>query len=192
MKNLNMEYTEEDIEIIKRQLNIDDIRLTGVTERCKWGYPSIIILHPFRKPERGEPDTKRLNHASISSPIWLTCPYLNGKIHKLESDGFIKKIGVLMHSSREYIESMKFAHAHYFFLRKDIYRHFLGDISSMEENMDLFNAGIGGAGNTDALKCLHLHYTHFRLCDWNFAGRATSMLLNDDKFCDDCRCGGLI
>jgi hypothetical protein len=189
MKHLYEEYTEEDIEIIKKQLNIDDIRLTGVVERCKWGFPSIIILHPFQKPETCGPDRKRLNHASISSLIWLTCPYLNDRIHRLESDGFIKKITVLMHSNRDYIDSMRFAHAHYFFLRKNIYRHFLGEISTLEENMGLFNAGIGGTNNTDTIKCLHLHYAHFRLCDRNFAGRTTSMLLNDDKYCDDCRCG---
>jgi hypothetical protein len=190
MRQLYTEYTEEDIEVIKRQLIIVDIRLTGVVERCKWGFPSIVVLYPFRKPEGGEPEQKMLNHASISSLIWLTCPYLNERIHRLESDGFIQQVSVLVHSQREYIESMRFAHAHYFFLRKNIFRHFLGDISSLEENMGLFNTGIGGISNTDAIKCLHLHYAHFRLCDRNFAGRTTSMLLNDDKYCNDRRCGG--
>jgi uncharacterized protein len=188
MKYFYREYTEEDIEIIKRQLNTDDVRLTGIVERCKWGCPSIIILYPFRKPESTEPDQKKLNYTSLSTLVWLTCPYLNERIHRLESDGYIKKIGVFVHQEREYIEAMKFAHAHYFFLRKNIYRHFLGEVSSLEENVRLFGTGIGGINNTDTIKCLHLHYAHYRMCDSNFAGRVTSMLLNNDIYCDNCRC----
>lgn len=189
MKHLYREYTEEDIETIKRQLNTSDVRLTGIVERCKWGHPSIIILYPLRNAERYEPVDKRLNYMSISTLIWLTCPYLNERIHKLESDGYIKKIGVFIHSKREYFDSMRYAHAHYHFLRKNVYRYFLGDVSSLEENVRLFNTGIGGINNPDTIKCLHLHYAHFRLCDRNLTGRTVSMLLNDDKYCDDHRCG---
>ncbi len=188
MKHLNWEYSEEDIETIKRQLNAEDVRLTGVAERCRWGCPSVIILYPFRRPEGGEPDMKRLNYTSISTLIWLSCPYLNERIHRIESDGYVKKIGTWIHDKREYLDSMRFAHAHYYFLRKNVYRHFLGEVTSLEENVRLFNAGIGGISNTDTIKCLHLHYAHFRLCDRNFAGRITSMLLNGDIYCDDRIC----
>ncbi len=189
MKYLYKEYSEEDIEIIKGQLNTGDIKLTGIAERCKWSYPSIIILYPFRKEENGEDEKKDVNQTSISTLVWLTCPYLNERIHRLESDGYIKKIGVLIHSEREYVESMRFAHAHYYYLRKNVYRYFLGDVTSLDDNTRLFNTGIGGINNIDTIKCLHLHYAHFKICERNLTGKITSMLLNHDIYCDDRRCG---
>ena len=50
---------------------------------------------------------KKLNFMAISNPLWLTCPFLNKKIHDFESIGYIKKITDLINSDRSLIELMK-------------------------------------------------------------------------------------
>ncbi len=187
MKYLFNEYNNDDIETIKRQLSTDSISITGIIERCKWGFPSIILLYPLRSADKPEAK-KDLNFMSLSTLIWLTCPYLNDRIHKLESEGYIKKVTDFINNNRDFVSKMQFAHAHYFYLRKKVYRYFLGDVSSIDENSRLFNTGIGGISDIENIKCLHLHYAHYRICNENYAGRITYELLDCEIYCKGSIC----
>src|SRR4030042_4310865 len=103
------EATENDIDIIKWQIKSDDVYLRGIVEECPHGYPSIIILDP-KSGTQGEVHGKKENRR-ITNFIWLTCPYLNKKIHDLESQGYISRITEFISSDRFFIISMRDAHA---------------------------------------------------------------------------------
>jgi hypothetical protein len=77
----------------------------------------VILLAPCKE------ENDEINFSSIATPLWLTCPFLNDKIHILQSKGFIKKMEELLHD--EYFsEKMEEAHIHYAILRKNIYKRF--------------------------------------------------------------------
>ncbi len=110
------------------------------------------------------------------------------KIDKLEVDGYIKKIGDFMKDDRILESKMKDAHANYFYLRKSIYRYFLGEVSSIEDNQNALNTGIGRIREIENLDCLHIHHSHGRVCENNVAGLATYHLLNKEITCKEGLC----
>ncbi|MCP4137984.1 MAG: DUF501 domain-containing protein [bacterium] len=187
MNHLFEEFDENDITVITSQLNTARVSLAGIIKRCIHGFPSVILLHPVRNPEVQEGE-EELNYMAISTLIWLTCPFLNDRIHSLESKGYIDKITDLINDDRTFQSMMKDAHAHYGFLRKNIYRHFFGAVSSLDYNRIVFNTGIGGIQDIDTLKCLHLHYSHYMICKENCAGKITSKLLGGKIYCEKGNC----
>ncbi len=184
MNDIITGYDSNDLKVIKWQLNTDQVNMTGIVKKCVYGYPSVILLDPVLKSDNGPV----LNHMSISNPLWLTCPYLNKKIHDLESNGYIKKIADFVNSDRSLVDLMKNAHAHYYSLRKNLYCKHFGEISSIEFNDKILNSGIGGIQDIDYIKCLHQHYSHYQICSDNVVGRVVHNLLNGINYCRERLC----
>ena len=109
-------YTQNDIDLIKWQLGSNDVYLYGIIERCIHGFPKVILLDPV-KVINGE---KELNYEAISNIMWLTCPYLNDRIHDLENSGFIKSITDTIQNDVTLRSLMRKAHARFYFLRSII------------------------------------------------------------------------
>ena len=128
-----------------------------------------------------------INYEAISNLMWLTCPYLNDKIHKLESKGLIRTISNLIQSESKMTLSMNKAHANFYFLRSIIFNDLVGT-TFWQKRIGLFNTGIGGISDKKTLKCLHMHFCHFRLCKDNIAGLLTYRLLNQKVRCDEGFC----
>jgi len=186
MDQILTDFDQNDLNVIKWQLNSDSVNMTGIVRKCVYGYPSIILLNPV---ESISPNgKKKLNFMAISNPLWLTCPFLNKKIHEFESIGYIKKITNLINSDRSLIELMKNAHANYYYLRRNLYSREFGEISSLEFNTKILNSGIGGIKEIDNIKCLHQHYSHFEICEDNVAGRIIHNLLNGINYCRERLC----
>ena len=186
MDQILTEFDQNDVNVIKWQLNTDNVNMTGIVRKCVYGYPSIILLNPV---ECITPNgKKKLNFMAISNPLWLTCPFLNKKIHDFESIGYIKKVTNLINSDRSLIELMKNAHANYYYLRRNLYSKEFGEISSIEFNTKILNAGIGGIKEINNIKCLHQHYSHFQICEDNVAGRIIHNLLNGINYCRERLC----
>jgi hypothetical protein len=186
MDQILTDFDQNDINVIKWQLNTDSVNMTGIVRKCVYGYPSIILLNPVESlTPNGK---KKLNFMAISNPLWLTCPFLNKKIHDFESIGYIKKITELINSDRSLIELMKNAHANYYYLRRNLYSKDFGEISSIEFNTKILNTGIGGIKEIDNIKCLHQHYSHFQICEDNVAGRIIHNLLNGINYCRERLC----
>lgn len=175
-------FTDEDLEIIRRQLNCSEVDLCAVIERCIYNYPQIILMNPISRNEEGKSE---LNHQAASNLLWLTCPYLNDKIHEIENKGFISKISKLINNDTGFTNRMRYAHAHFYFLR-----HRVCYVSGGFRNLDieLFGKGIGGIQDLNSLKCLHLHYSHYRICSNNIAGLIVCRLLDYKLQCDNCEC----
>jgi len=186
MDQILTDFDQNDIDVIKWQLNTDYVNMTGIVRKCIYGYPSIILLNPVESISQN--GKKKLNFMAISNPLWLTCPFLNKKLHEFESIGYINKITNLINSDRSLIESMKNAHANYYYLRRNLYSGEFGEISSLEFNTRILNTGIGGIKEIDNVKCLHQHYSHFQICEDNVAGRIVHNLLNGINYCRERLC----
>ena len=177
-------HCENDLDIIKQQLNSKELYISGIVERCKFGYPRIVLLNPLKNIN----GIHELNYQAISNLMWLTCPYLNDKIHELENSGMISRITDFILQDITLHSMMKRAHANFYFLRNIICMKY-ADFSLSENSTDIFEKGIGGTSNLDTLKCLHIHFCHYRIFKDNIAGLLTSRLLNDKLNCDERMCG---
>ena len=181
---LFQDYTESDLITIERQLGSDNLFIRAIVGRCRHGHPRVVLLDPCIKGD----DSEKLNYQAISNLMWLTCPYLNKKIHNLENDGYIQKISNFIKSDNAYKSLMKAAHANFYFLRNYVYWKYVKKTGD-DKPMDLFTKGIGGIRELDSLKCLHLHFCHYSLYKYNVAGHMTYLLLDRKVDCDDEMCG---
>jgi uncharacterized protein len=184
-------FTQSDVDIIGKQLKSETVCMAALIERCPHGYPSIILLKPHDPESGGDTDGKSLR--MFANLVWLTCPYLNKKIHDLESNGYIGKISAFINRDKSLQAQMKDAHAEYHFLRKYVCRRYLdGADGKLSDDEAVVNTGIGGIRNLEHLKCLHLHYAHFRLCAKNIAGRIVCDLLEGVTACSEVDCKNVL
>ncbi len=182
---MKIEYqktTQEDENVIKRQLNAAHVRSMGIVEKCRHGYPRIILLSPMASLNNEE-----INYEAISNVFWLTCPYLNDRIHRIESDGLSVRISDFVHNDLMFRGIMNRAHAHFYYLRKNLFQDYF-KTSLPESKMRVFNTGIGGSRDVNSLKCLHIQYCHYRVFTENITGRIISELLNNVIDCKGVIC----
>lgn len=174
-------FSENDLRTVRWQMKAGDVSIGGVVERCAYGYPQIIFFHPT-KMVQGE---EQLDHEAMANLIWLTCPYLHRKIFALEHAGYIEKINGFIRSDPMLKSKMGNAQANFYFLRKNLYK---SEGAGRVQEEKVFDTGIGGVTNLDSIKCLHLHYSHFRICEDNMAGYLTFNLLDKKINCDEVSC----
>lgn len=176
------DYSEDDLEIMRRQLRTGNLFVRAVVKRCRYGHPRIVLLDPSKNIKQPE----LINYQAISNLLWLTCPYLNDEIHKLENNGYIQKISDFIGTDNGYKSLMKSSHANFYFLRNFVYWKFFG-APLEEEPMDIFTKGIGGTAELNSLKCLHMQFCHYSLYSYNVAGYMTAQLIGRLD-CGDVRC----
>jgi hypothetical protein len=182
--------TEQDRDVLSVQIS----RIPEnprIIKRCVYGYPSIIIIDSMDSDsDINKESDKSLfeSFQAVSDVLWLTCPYLNEKIHYIESNGYIKKIQDYIFSDRRSKSMMNSAHAHFYYLRKNIFGIKIKK-NRIDELKKIAGFGIGGMEKFHSIKCLHMHYAHYIFCDKNIAGMMTAMLLKKNISCDSARCG---
>ncbi|RPI91747.1 MAG: DUF501 domain-containing protein [Spirochaetales bacterium] len=176
--------SDEDIDVIRRQIGRKKIYADGIVERCEYGYPRIMLLNP-------DAGGGEWNYEAVSNVLWLTCPYLNERIHGLEQSGYLEKIGILIRQDNSLKMKMENAHAQMFYLRKRVCHPLHGETFPFEMRR-VMDAGVGGARDTSSLKCLHAHFCHYRVCENNVAGLVTARLLDDRLNCEEVRCRNAI
>lgn len=176
-------YTDRDETAIRWQLESDNVNIAGVVERCNYGYPRIMLMHHGKNPAEGA----AMNYGALSNLIWLTCPFLNEKIHRLEDRGFIEKISEFVNNDQDLSSLMIRAHAHFYYFRKAVFNRYVGPVMPLDK-MKPVNSGIGGTADVNKLKCLHAHFAYSRICRHDVAGYITSYLLGFKYNCDDGRC----
>lgn len=176
-------YTDSEIDTVRWQLGKKTVFMMGIIERCVFNYPRIIIL----APDTNEKIPGDSSYTAYSNVLWLTCPYLNKKIHSLESSGFIKKIEDMVNSDRDLKSRMQHAHASFYFLRKNMYAKFF-NFNIPVDTLRVFNAGIGGIRDIHFLKCLHMHFSHNRASMNNIVGYIIEKILADNINCSEELC----
>ncbi len=179
-------HCKDDLDIIRQQLGSQDVFISGIVERCDYGFPRIVLLDPVKKDN----GIKELNYQAISNLMWLTCPYLNDRIHELETEGLIRRITDFIQEDKTLKSMMRNAHANFYHLRNVIYKKFNRFAeSALDGNiMRILKKGIGGIKDFDTLKCLHIHFCHYRVFEDNIAGLMTYRLLDGNLNCEDCIC----
>ena len=182
------EPTDRDITILKWQLNTDNVFVSRIVERCEFGFPRIVLLRPLTEDKDGN---SSVEYTAVANPLWLTCPYLNDRIHELENQGYIQKISEFINNDLVLKRQMATAHAHFYYLRKKNYERFTNSSFPIED-YDLFNRGIGGIEDTTSLKGLQVQFAHYRIFKDNIAGKITCNLLHNKVDCDEARCRNAI
>ncbi len=154
-------HCKDDLDIIQQQIGSDDVYISGIVERCSHGFPRIILLDPL-KEDNG---SQELNYQAISNLMWLTCPYLNDKIHEMETAGLIGSITNFIQNDLTLKSMMKNAHANFYYLRNVIYKKFSRFTgSAFEGNITgILKNGIGGIKNLDTLKAVSAVILRFPL-----------------------------
>lgn len=178
--------SDEDVKLVMCQLDTETIQFDSVAERCYWGVPRVILLNP-RRTDGDEGNASSFDYRALSNIMWLTCPYLNEEIHALESRGLIDSIQNFISGDRHLTTMMNDAHAHYYYLRKRLFEKYFGPVMPVDAN-EIFHTGIGGIKETEFIKCLHIHYTHYRICQDNVVGRIVHHLLDGKINCRTARC----
>ena len=91
----------KDRRIIEAQIGRKPRGLIGVGLRCSHGYPQLGVVSPLVE---GEP---------FPTIYWLTCPFLQREIDRLEAGGWIGRLERRVASSSELMEGMAWAHRQY-------------------------------------------------------------------------------
>ena len=170
--------TEEDLEVIRRQLGREPRGVVAIVHRCPCGCPTVIRTEP-RLPD-GTP---------FPTSFYATCPKLTGAISSLESEGLMKQM------SRRLAEDQslrwEYAQAHDDYLRR---REELAHVPEI--------AGISAGGMPNRVKCLHVLVAHSlgagpgvnplgdeaiaALPTWWEGGCCSGVSAVEDERCDSC------
>jgi len=178
---------ESDIATVKWQLNVNRVNLYSVIKRCKFDYPSIVLLFPVRDIEKTE-DELEIDFMSNFNPLWVSCPYLRRQIDDLKKNMIDEKIANFIFADNSLKYMMFDAQANFYNLRKNLYRNFLGTVSSVDENSKIFNSGICGNNNPEDSSCLEIHYAHYHLCKSNMVGLTVLKFLDNNIYCEGREC----
>jgi uncharacterized protein len=174
---------KNDFLIVKKQCSNEDFSIYGVASRCPNGFPQVVVLDPVLK-EKNE-----INNSSLSNLLWLTCPEMREKIYTLEKNGMVNRAQALLHKDRSLASMMGDAHAHFYFLRKEVFMQSTGR-DYLEPEFRMFDSGISGIRDVRVVKCLHMHYAHYKLCSSNIVGRSVEGIIGGASYCgcEECRC----
>lgn len=162
------QIAENDREIIEKQIKRKPRELRGVVSRCTLGCPQVVETEPLLGD--GTP---------FPTLYWLTCPERVKAVARLEDGGwatrFIDKLSrdtglqaELIQAQREYGEARK--------------------CGVSDTAHPVYDKGIGGVRDLEAIKCLHAHYAHYLVSGSNPIGRLVADNLG--ALACDTRCDG--
>jgi hypothetical protein len=118
----------DDRDVVERQLGRQPRAFRRVAVRCPFGLPAVTEQAPFDA-----------SGAPFPTQFWLTCPHLVAALARVEAAGGVERWTEAAERDAELRESLMRAHAEQRALRPEL------------------PVGIGGAGRTGSLKCLHAH-----------------------------------
>lgn len=90
--------TTADLDCVTAQLQRSPRGALGVAVRCRYGRPQVIVSHPLRLDGRPAVDataddvTNATRVEVFPTLFWLTCPYLNRVVGRLESVGWVGRL----------------------------------------------------------------------------------------------------
>ena len=143
-----------DLDVIAEQLGRPVRGVRDVAYRCPAGHPTVLTIAPLSPNRHGQ-------HQPMPTLYWLSCPELRRKVSRLEARGTIGKLEQRLQSAPSLMVAYLDAHESYILDR-------FSAMTLEERGWCLQNGflgmfrrkGIGGLGNLQAIKCLHLHLAH--------------------------------
>jgi uncharacterized protein len=128
--------TEEDLQVIRRQLGREPRGVVSIAHRCPCGCPTVVRTEP-----------RLADGTPFPTTFYATCPRLTGAISTLESSGLMKEMSQRLHDDGDLRWS--YAQAHDDYLRR---REELAHVPEI--------AGISAGGMPNRVKCLHVLVAH--------------------------------
>ncbi|NLM68553.1 MAG: DUF501 domain-containing protein [Firmicutes bacterium] len=175
--------TDQDLKIITEQLGREPQGVLGIANRCRYGYPQVIINRPVIS--NGEQVTV------FPTSLWLTCPYLRKQISKIESTGLISTLQSKVADDPDFAEAVKVAHqGHAEFRRSLIPNEVLLALAKNYPNeyQVIAETGVGGTRSYDGVKCLHAHFADFLVLKQNAIGKMIYEALDGELDCSSGDC----
>ncbi|MES1246088.1 MAG: DUF501 domain-containing protein [Actinomycetota bacterium] len=126
-----------DREIVARQIGREPRAFRRVAVRCPFGMPAVTEQSPYAPG--GEP---------FPTTYYVTCRHLVQAISRLEADGGVERWTQAAARDESLRASREWADAESARIRKEL--------AATDEGLGL-DTGVGGAGRTGSLKCLHAH-----------------------------------
>lgn len=169
----------DDHKIIELQLDRKINNFLETAIYCPFGYPAVITVAPF------------INNTAAPTIYWLSCPYLNYEVDRLEAESdLISELGDKLKSNREFKASMERAHQRYAEKRLQLLsperlekaREISEDLYRM-----LVESGVGGIREKEGIKCLHTHLADFLVENKNPVGKIVFNKVDWPENCKICR-----
>jgi uncharacterized protein len=129
-----------DREVVARQIGREPRAFRRVAVRCPFGMPAVTEQSPYG-PD-GEP---------FPTTYYVTCRWLVAAISRLEAAGGVERWSELVASDKLLLASRERADAE----QRRIRRALVDEVG--RDGGASLETGIGGAGRTGSLKCLHAH-----------------------------------
>ena len=126
---------------VARQLGREPRAYRRVAVRCPFGRPAVTEQHPY-SPD-GEP---------FPTTYYVTCRHLVAAISRLEAAGGVERWTADVAADPELAASRAAADADQREIRRE-----LADGEAGRDGGASLDLGVGGAGRTGSLKCLHAH-----------------------------------
>jgi len=164
-----------DAETVARQLGTEEVFITDIAARCLHDCPSVALLSPLKK-------NGAVSFTAIATPLWLTCPFLNKKIHHLESAGLIKKIERMIDADVSLAAKVLADRESYAAFKRAAYGVFFSSRRGIDALRKMPPEAAGASG-MNRLKCLHFSAAHYAVCRQNAVGRIVFELLGKETFC---------
>jgi uncharacterized protein len=132
---------DADRTIVARQLGREPRAFGRVAVRCPFGRPAVTEQRPY--DDRGEP---------FPTTYYLTCRHLVAAVSRLEAAGGVERWTRAAETDVELADSRARGDAEQRRIRKELAAGARG-----RDGGTSLELGIGGAGRTGSLKCLHAH-----------------------------------
>ncbi|MBS3909718.1 MAG: DUF501 domain-containing protein [Actinobacteria bacterium] len=159
---------EDDRVIIETQIKRKPRRLRRVAARCDFGCPEVVETEPFLSD--GTP---------FPTLYWLTCPMKVKAVARLEASGWAAGFIDRLSRDTELRAHLNQAQREYGEARKCGVR---------DTAHPVYDKGIGGVRDLDAIKCLHAHFAHYLVSGSNPVGKLVAENLGAGAC--DARCDG--
>ena len=163
---------ETDLQTVARQIGRRPRAFHRVAVRCPFGRPAVTEQSPY--DENGDP---------FPTGYYVTCPHLVAAISRLEAAGGVERWTRAVEDDEALARSRADADA-----RQRALRRALADGETGRDDGASLELGVGGAGRSGSLKCLHAH-TAFALAQpgYELGERIVAELepLWPDRCCSD-------
>ena len=132
---------DEDRAVVARQIGREPRAFLRVVVRCPFGRPAVTEQRPY-DPD-GEP---------FPTTYYVTCRHLVTAISRLEAAGGVERWSAAAETDEELAASRVRADEEQRAIRRE-----LADGETGRDGGASLELGVGGAGRTGSLKCLHAH-----------------------------------
>jgi len=168
-----------DQKIVELQLDRKINNFLEVAQYCPFDFPAVIKVNPF------------INNIVAPTIYWLSCPYLNYEVDRLEAESnLISDLGKRLSKDRDFKNLMEKTHSKYAAIRKKLLSsEQLQKAENISEDLykTLIESGVGGIRDKEGIKCLHTHLADYLINQINPVGEIVFTKIDWPEKCKICK-----